>query len=90
MASLELEVLDEGGGLEEVSDVVVGEVACLVLELIEGQFDFDPLHLLDALGVLLVDGLLLHHLVQDMEEQLVRVGLPRLVRLELLLELASH
>ena len=67
---------------------MVGEVPCLVLELIEGEFDLDPLHLLDALGVLLVDGLLLHHLVEDVQQQLVRVGLPRLVRLELLLQLA--
>lgn len=90
MASLELEVLDEGGGLEEVSDVVVGEVTCFILELVEGEFDLDTLHLFDSLCVLLVDSLLLHHLVEDVKQQLVRVGFPRLVGLELLLELASH
>ena len=90
MASLELEVLDEGGRLEEVSDVVVGEVACLVLELVEREFDLDTLHLFDSLGVLLVDSLFLHHLVEDVKQQLVWVGFPRLVGLELLLELASH
>ncbi len=87
MAALKLELLDECGRLEEVSDVVVGEVPRLVLELIQGDLDLDTLHLLDALGVLLIDCLVLHHLVKNVKEKLVRVGLSRLIGLKLLLEL---
>ena len=90
MTAIDLILSGEEVRFEEVGDVVIGEVACLVLELIEGYADLEALHLLDPLHVLLVDRLLLHHLSQDVQEELIGVGAARLIGLELLLKLARN
>ena len=65
-------------------------VTSLVLELVDGYADLNPLSILDVAKHLFIDGTLLDHLHEGVKEELVGVGPLLLVGLKLLLELSGN
>lgn len=65
-------------------------VTSLVLELVDGYADLNPLSILDVAKHLFIDGTLLDHLHKGVKEELVGVGPLLLVGLKLLLELSGN
>ena len=64
-------------------------ITSLILELVDGYADLNPLSILHVTKHLFIDGTLLDHLHEGVKKELVRVGPLLLVGLKLLLELSG-